>query len=189
MSAFTLDVTDTGYDALDVDLATLFIPVPRTLPAVLSFEIWGVIIKPTDPAVVSRFQGAIDFDLRKESAYLAGYGTFTVEGLRCMDLFVALYGPEGRSEFLRSQAGEVVGLQHILGDRAADAVEYNLGGTLAWPLGDCTLDVWATGPASLTFDPRACVPASAAMANREAHQPIERAKRVEEVLKDKKRPA
>src|SRR5262249_1714252 len=106
-------------------------------------------------------------------AYLAGYGTFTIEGVRRVELFVALYGPEGASDFLRSQAGSAVGLEQILGGPAADAVEYNLGGALAWPSGDCTLDVWATDRTLLTFDPRTCVPTSAAMANPDAHRPIE----------------
>jgi hypothetical protein len=174
MSTFTLDVTGSEYDALDVDLCTLFVPVPRALPAVLSFEMWGAIIKPSAPAVLSRLQGAVDFDLRKESAFLAGYGTFSVEGPQRLDLFVALYGLQGRSDFLRNQAGETIGLQQILGAPAEGAVEYNLGGTLAWPFGNCTLSVWATGRASLTFDPRACIPASQAMSNIEAHQPSER---------------
>jgi hypothetical protein len=165
MSTFTLDVTGTGYDALDLELSTLFVPVTRVLPDALSFEIWGAILKPSDPAVLSQLQGAIDFDLRNESAYLAGYGSFTFEGLRAMELFVALYEPGGPGQFLRTPSGEVVRLGQSFGARSADAVAYNLGGTLAWPFGNCALDVWATGRASLSFDPRACVPASVATAN------------------------
>jgi hypothetical protein len=171
MSAFTLDVTGTGYDALDLELSTLFVPVAREMPEALSFEIWGAILKPSDPAVLSRLQAAIDFDLRSESAYLAGYGSLTFEGLRAMELFVALYEPGGPGQFLRTPSGEVVRLERSFGAGSADAVAYNLGGTLAWPFGNCTLDVWATGRASLTFDPRACVRTSVAMSNRDLITP------------------
>jgi hypothetical protein len=168
MSTFTLDVTGAGYDGLDLELSTLFVPVPRLLPETLTFEVWGAILKPSDPAVLSRLEDAVDFDLGKGSGFLAGHGVFTFEGLRALEMFVALYEPGGPGHLLRSQSNEVVRLEQHLGTRAADAIAYNLGGTLAWPSGNCALDLWATGRASLTFDPGACIPTSQAISNIEA---------------------
>jgi hypothetical protein len=168
---YTLDVTASRYDLLDVELCTLFIPVPRKLPEVLSLELWGVILKPNDDAVLSELQRVMNFDLRRESAFLAGYGSLAIERPRQVELFVALYQADG-ADFLRDDAG-VVCLAQSWGTPAADTVEYNLGGVLAWPLGNCALDVWAAGRASLTFDPRACIPTSVAMASIHAREPAE----------------
>jgi hypothetical protein len=172
VTPYTLDVTAGRYNMLDMDLCTLFVPLPRELPEVLSLEIWGVILKPNDDAVLSDLQRAMNFDLRRESPFLAGYGSLAIERPRRFELFVAMYQANGAG-FLRDEAG-VVCLQQNLGTSAADAVEYNLGGVLAWPFGNCQFDVWAAGCASLTFDPSACVPASVAVANIDAYEPAER---------------
>jgi hypothetical protein len=95
-----------------------------------------------------------------------------VEQPRRFELFVALYDADG-VDFLRHETG-VVCSEQCLGMPAPDAVEYNLGGVLAWPFGNCMLDVWAAGRASLKFDPPACVPTSVAVANIDAYQPAER---------------
>lgn len=174
----TIDVTN-DYGDIDFEMCTIFFPVPRKLGARVEVESWGLIIRPSNTARYSDMIGNLSFDLTKMDAFIAGYSIFAIDNPVEGELWVALYDVKGRDITFRcDRSGKRIQLAQSWKDETTyeDACEYNLGGTLCWPFGYCSLDLFARGAATITFELDDCVPIDAVIENPSAYLPPERSR-------------
>lgn len=172
---YTMDITGSGYDVVDFDFCHMFFPVPRQLLPKMTVEFWGLVIHPSGRDEHRNLQRCIDFDISVNNIFIAGYSAVSIECPVQAELFLALYDIDSHDkEFKRDEKGEVVQLSKLWKiDSVEGSREYNFGGILVWPYGDCSLDLHARGPAALEFDTEDCVATKTVMADRAGYTPPE----------------
>lgn len=157
---YSLDVRDSGWDRVDFDHCTLFLAIPRVLPAVLSLEIWGIVIHTvgSKDSSTTAIDLPLEFDTTLSNVFVGGSSTLKFENVSCLDVDMTLYNPKNLRDFLCDGKGEEVRFSRTWGRQSNQICqEYNLGGYLAWPPSDCEISVKTTGGVTLEFSIEDCL--------------------------------
>ncbi len=153
-----LDLAAGGFDTVDFTEATLLFDPARVLPVSLAFVAWGAtLLEGTMSAVPGEAPRAVT-----EHLYVAGYAILRFRGVCGGGFEAAIHDPGGEPEFVRTREGTNLKLTRRWAyEAAAEAKKYAFECCLAWPGAFCSLELQATGAASLEWDPADAVPVEA----------------------------
>ena len=150
------DITGDRSEWLDIEECVLYFCPPPILPHAIAFELWGVVLHTTERDWPEEFRvEGIEFDARRQSVFVAGISRITIAEPERGSLLVAPYDSSGK-EFVPTRNGGHLQLRREWrGAASENCYEYNIGGRLDWPDGDCNVAVYSSGRQALNSSRRA----------------------------------
>jgi hypothetical protein len=158
-----MDVTGRRFDVVDMEYCNIWFSMPRQLGEVLTIEFSKLLLRTAENAFeIAGATEELGFDPNECNVFVFGTAVLAVKNPVALDVDVSLYDTaHDKPTFIYGANADIIRLRRSLSrlDDCDQSTEYDAGGRLIWPHGDCAMTFRTHSSVILEFPPSACISA------------------------------